>query len=110
MAAALTGLYPQRVNRFLRILVVAALLGPPILQITTPRTEFCEETQDCCTPDGGCQATCPQCPCCASRSTAVTAAATSEGLDSPQARPGITASAAPLSPPPVDILHVPKSI
>ena len=104
------GLYPERVNRLLRILVLAALLGPPIAEITTPREPLCEDSQGCCTPDGACQATCPQCACCASKSTAPASVAISEDLDSPQAQPGATASATPLSPPPTDILHVPKSI
>ena len=110
MAAALTGLYPEPVNRLLRILLMAALLGPQFVEITTPREAFCEETEDCCTPDGACQATCPQCACCASRSTTPTALVLSEDLESPQAQLSVFGSAAPLSPPPTDILHVPKSI
>lgn len=94
-------------NRLLRILFLALLLGPQFVQMTLPVIDRCEESRDCCAR-GACDAACPQCPCCIERAlgTAVSLA--------PMLRLAPPAEEAPQpihccqSPGPTEILHVPK--
>ena len=98
--------------RSLRILILllVLLVGPQLGELTLPPEPLCEETQDCCTPNGLCDVNCVQCACCAIRTTSLTPAMTAEPLDAPSAAATSVAIVAPLPPPPADILHVPKSI
>jgi len=100
----------RSVKRVLRSLCLALLLGAQLGEGFVPREESCEERQDCCTPQGACEANCLHCLCCASLMSGVTVATTAESLDSPRAPAGVSSTAVPLTPPPTDILHVPKSI
>jgi hypothetical protein len=97
------------VNRLLRILFLALFLSPQLGELLLPTEAFCEEKQDCCTPDGVCHANCVQCACCTGRMTNLPVASTVEPHSNPPRQATIAALAAPLAPPPTDILHVPKS-
>jgi hypothetical protein len=97
-------------NRLLRILLLAVLLGPQVGTFLAPPEVFCEETSDCCTPDGVCDVDCVVCAFCVSRIPSLTPSISVESIG---AHPGATntaASAAPLPLHPKDILHVPKSL
>jgi hypothetical protein len=97
------------VSRLLRILFLALFLGPQLGELLLPAEGFCDERAGCCTPDGVCHESCMQCSCCANRMTNLPADSADDPLSSPPRQATIAPIAAPLSPPPTDILHVPKS-
>lgn len=97
-------------SRLLRVAMLALLLGPQVGPVLMPPETLCEERQDCCSPDGACDATCVVCACCLNRLSTTVSDAGPEPLDIPPILARAAASAVPLSPPPAEIQHVPKSI
>jgi len=98
------------VKRLLSILFLALLLGPAVGHLAGFASDVCaDEQRDCCGPDGRCDAVCLQCACCGVRLTMTTGDGF-ERLAIPSApRYAVASDQAPLSAPPSDILHVPKS-
>lgn len=92
-----------------RIVLVMLLLGPQLGAVALPSEVVCQETDDCCEPDGGCDVNCIRCACCASRTPTLTPASrlVLAALPGSYAPAG---AAAPSQPAPRDILHVPKSV
>lgn len=95
-------------SRLWALLLALILVAPIVSAWTLPVQDECQEESEC--EEGGiCDFDCSLCICCAHRTPGVTTSfATSPPEDLP-ASPTVAAQAAPLAPPPIDILHVPKS-
>jgi len=90
----------------MRILLLLLLVGPTVGSLLPAPDALCQETQDCCGPDGLCDMRCTACGCCTTHFTPTT---TTEPRVAPLGPATLRATAAPLPPPPTDILHVPRS-
>lgn len=101
----------SNVNRFLRTLLLALLLGSALDQVLFSAPVACaEEQRDCCEPGGPCDVDCMDCACCAATAITFPEAASVECLDSPPAPAVAVHATIPPPAPPADILHVPKSV
>lgn len=96
--------------RILHLLFLALLLGPPVGTWLAPADARCEQSSDCCAPDGTCDDSCAVCPCCAGPAPNVTASVEARPLAAPPgpAAPAPGAAVLPLLS--TDILHIPKSL
>lgn len=102
------GMLPS-VIRILHMVLLLVFLGPQVGPILSFPDPYCEDTGEACAPDEACTTACAMCACCVTRlSTAVTVAEF-EPLNPPVDEACTAAVAVPPSPPPADILHVPKS-
>jgi len=96
--------------RLVRVVLVALLIGPQAVGTFLPSFASCEETRNCCAPDGACDADCVACPCCASPAPIVHSTFSAGAMDAPMGFARATSGATALPLLPTDILHVPKSL
>ncbi len=97
-------------TRLLRIVLVALLVGPLAAEVLMPSAVSCEETSDCCAPDGACDESCVLCPCCTIPAPTVMSCLSVEPVDAPAGHVGTQSGAAALPLLPAEIQHVPKSL
>ena len=98
------------VIRLVHIVFAVLLLAPPMSTVLTPPEQACEQSQDCCAPDGSCDDSCVACPCCPGPAPEVPAAVQADPLAAPP-RPALAApGSANLPLRTTDILHIPKSL
>lgn len=98
-------------NRLLRVLLLAVLLGPPVSHALQPFADVCaEERQDCCGPNGVCDVYCVSCACCTGRTVEFASCTFGEDSVGPPARSAPALFEVPPSAPPSDILHIPESV
>jgi len=97
------------VNRLLRLLLLATLLGPSTGLLFPPVEETCAEEQGCGAGDE-CDVSCVQCGCCNARAITFASPSLVADLGSPPAPTTAFQVQAPPSAPPADILKVPKSV
>lgn len=91
------------------LLLMLLALTPQAGWAFVPAPDPCQETDDCAESDG-CDSACTRCLCCAAaRTPGLAATNLPVAPDDTSWSSGIAAVAAPLAPPPTDILHVPKS-
>lgn len=96
-------------NRLLAILLVVMVVAPPASALLIPVQDQCQEEGD--REHGGvCDDACSLCVCCASRTPGLTTVPVTGHPDELPASSTVATVVAPLSPPPTDILHVPKSL
>jgi hypothetical protein len=96
-------------NRLLAILLTVMMLAPQASTLLIPAQDQCQEARD--HEHGGvCDVACSLCVCCASRTPGLIMALVTGHPDELPALATVAAVVAPLSPPPTDILHVPKSL
>jgi len=96
--------------RLVHVVLVALLIGPQVAGRFLPSFASCEETRDCCAPDGACDENCVACPCCASPAPVVLPTFSAGAVDAPARFARATSGATALPVLPTDILHVPKSL
>lgn len=94
--------------RLWALLLPLILVAPTAGAWTLPVQDECQE-ESACEEGGTCDFDCSVCVCCAHRTQGVTTSFASSPPEDPPASPAAAAQRAPLMPPPVDILHVPKS-
>lgn len=97
------------VIRALHVLSVLFFLCLQAGSLIPPVPSVSGQTSGCSTPEPGCDDN-AQCWCCATPTVRLTPVMTAEPTDTPLARTAILAFVSPPQPPPVDILHVPKSV
>ena len=96
-------------KRFWPVLLTLLMIAPQATGWIMPVQDECQEVSEC-EQGGECDFDCSQCVCCAHRTPVMTPAAVSAPPEVLPASSAITASLAPVAPPPTDILHVPKSL
>jgi hypothetical protein len=96
-------------NRLRAFVLVAGLLGSQIGSVALPFQAVCQEADECCAPSDACGSECAQCACCIVRAPVLATTTTSILQNDPVTPTSIALQSLPSSPPPAEILHVPKS-
>jgi hypothetical protein len=96
-------------RRLWPLLLILAMVAPLAGGWALPIQDECQDESEC--EEGGvCDFDCGLCVCCAHRTPGVTTSFLTAPPEDLPASPAIAARQAPLAPPPIDILHVPKSV
>ena len=103
-------IFSMAMIRLRNLLFVALLLGPPVGAIVAAPEAVCEQTRECCAPDGSCADDCVACPCCAGPAPNLTASIETGPLSAPPRPAAPAGDAATLPLLSTEILHIPKSL
>lgn len=95
-------------TRLIPVLLVTLLIGAQVEAVVGPHEVLCQETSDCCTPEGVCDVDCVACACCATHPGFACFVTADPIRTTPgEATPASRALTLPLVP--TEVLHVPKA-